>query len=317
MRRNHLLAAGMLSALLATTACGTVTGAANPSAPSPGISSAGIEASASTSKDTPPDQVGASQRIAADRAAAAAQAGKAATEAKEAEEAAAAEKVAKTEAQAAAAAAKVAAGAPAAGKAAASVPLPATIPSAAAKPAPAPAVPAPAAQPSSERIVTTTYTTAYTWFDNTPAGSATISHPVLHQSAGGTGTFEDPITIAVGHSLATGQDILDFPAGTRIYLPDVRRYFIVEDTCGDGNDPQGGPCHQGANANGTNSTIWIDMWIGGKGVSSGAADQCASRVTNVNTAVFNPASDYVVAPGAGVIHDGRCDAGYGNALVKK
>lgn len=322
MRRNSLLAAGMLSALLATTACGAVPGSANLPAPASGLSSAGTAASAGTSGDRSLDQVGASQRIAAERTAAAAQAGIAAAEAKKAEEAAAVEKAAKAEAVAAATAVKEAAGAPAAAKGPGPVPLPATTPSAAPKPAPAaaapvPAVPAPAAQPSSERIVTTTYTTAYTWFDNTPAGSATISHPVLHKSAGGTGTFEDPITIAVGHSLATGQDVLDFPAGTRIYLPDVRRYFIVEDTCGDGSDPQGGPCHQGANADGTNSTIWIDMWIGGQGASAGAADECASRVTNVNTAVFNPASDYAVARGAGVIHDGQCDAGYGNALLKK
>ena len=52
------------------------------------------------------------------------------------------------------------------------------------------------------------YITAYTWFDNTPAGSPTISHPVLHKTAGGSGTYEDPVTIAVGHSLETGTDIL-------------------------------------------------------------------------------------------------------------
>ena len=193
-------------------------------------------------------------------------------------------------------------------------------PAAASTPAAAPSAPKPAPvlpASSSERIVNTTYTTAYTWHDNTPVGSATISHPVLHKTAGGTGTFADPITIAVGHSLATGKDVLDFPAGTRVYLPDVRRYFIVEDTCGDGDDPQGGPCHQGTNANGTNSTIWIDMWIGGQSMNAAGADNCASKVTNVRTAVFNPASNYAVAAGAGVIHDGKCDAGYGNTLMKK
>jgi hypothetical protein len=185
---------------------------------------------------------------------------------------------------------------------------------------PSPAVPKPApapVQPSSEKIVRTAYTTAYTWYDNTPEGSASISHPVLHKTAGGTGTYADPITIAVGHSLATGQDVLDFPAGTRIYLPDVRRYFIVEDTCGDGRDPENGPCHEGTNAEGTNSTIWIDLWIGGQSVDSDGADECAGRVTDVHTAVINPASNYAVAPGAGVIHDGTCDAGYGDSLVRK
>lgn len=314
MRRNSLLTALTLSALLATTACGAASGTANPSAASPGSASAGLEASAGTPGAKSSDEVGASQRMAAERAAAA-QAEREAADAKKAQDAAAAGAAAKAAAAENAAKAKVdapaAAGAPVQAQAAAPVP-------GAAPPAlPQHAAPAPVSQPTAERTVTTTYTTAYTWFDNTPAGSATISHPVLHKSAGGTGTFEDPITIAVGHSLASGHDVLDFPAGTRIYLPDVRRYFIVEDTCGDGNEPEGGPCHQGANANGTNSTIWIDMWIGGQGSSARAADDCASRVTDVNTAVFNPASDYAVAPGAGVIHDGKCDAGYGNALVKK
>ena len=299
MRRKNLLAAGMLSVLLATSACGSVTGAANSSAPSSTPAKAGIEASASN-HDKSADEIGASQRAAAEKAEAAA----AADKAKEAEAAAAAE------------AEKKAAEAKAASPALVAAPAPATAPAVTApapKPVTAPVLPA----SSNERIVTTAYTTAYTWHDNTPAGSATISHPILHKTAGGTGTYDDPVTIAVGHSLATGQDVLDFPAGTRIYLPDVRRYFIVEDTCGDGNDPQGGPCHQGVNANGTNSTIWIDMWIGGQSMSADGSNNCASTVTGVKTAVFNPASNYAVAPGAGVIHDGKCDAGYGNALVKQ
>jgi hypothetical protein len=59
------------------------------------------------------------------------------------------------------------------------------------------------------------------------------------------------------------------------------------------------------------------MRIGGEGVDADAADACANRVTNVSTAVFHPASNYAVAPGAGVIHDGKCDAGYGNVPVRQ
>ena len=316
MRRNHLLAAGMLSAALATTACGAITATPGVPAQSSSQAAAGVEASAGTRGDVSSDVVGASQRVAAEKAAAASRAEAAAAEARKAEEAAPAPKAPTADPAAAAAPAQAAAVAPGVG-AAAVAPAAAPVLPAAPHPAVAPAAAAPAAPSSPERVVTTTYTTAYTWYDNTPAGSATISHPVLHTTAGGKGTYEEPITIAVGHSLATGQDVLDFPAGTRIYLPDVRRYFIVEDTCGDGNDPQNGPCHQGVNANGTNSTIWIDMWIGGQGMSAGATDECAAKVTNVNTAVFNPAANYAVAPGAGVIHDGKCDAGYGNALVKQ
>ncbi|WP_346960306.1 hypothetical protein [uncultured Arthrobacter sp.] len=308
MRRNSLLAAGMLSVVLATSACGAGTGATNSSAQSSGAAAAGVEAS--TGLDTSAE-IGTSQRAAAEKAKAAAVA------AKKAKADAKAKAAAKAKADAAAAKKAAAAKAPAAPQVPVAVPAPAAptkapaLP-AAPKPAPAPVVPA----SSSERIVHTAYTTAYTWYDNTPAGSTTISHPVLHKTAGGTGTYKDPITIAVGHSLATGKDVLDFPAGTRIYLPDVRRYFIVEDSCGDGDDPQGGPCHQGTNVNGTNSTVWIDMWIGGQSTTADGADNCASKVTSMRTAVFNPASNYVVAPGAGVIHDGKCDAGYGNTLLK-
>lgn len=314
MRRNSLLAAGVLAALLATSACSDVTGAP---APLSSDSSAGVEAGSNTWQGSPAAEVGVSQKAAAERAAAR----KAeAAAAEKAEKAAADEKAKKAEAAAAAEKGKPTPGATAS-DAAALARTADRVPAAGLAPSAMPSAPkqSPAATPaaSSEQIVTTTYTTAYTWYDNTPAGSAAISHPVLHKTAGGTGTYEDPITIAVGHSLATGEDVLDFPAGTRIYLPDVRRYFIVEDTCGDGRDPENGPCHQGANAHGTNSTIWIDMWIGGQSASADAANACARKVTNVKTAVFNPASNYVVAPGAGVIHDGTCDAGYGNTLVKQ
>jgi hypothetical protein len=167
---------------------------------------------------------------------------------------------------------------------------------------------------SDETVVPDTYVTAYTWFDNTPAGSPDISHPMLHKKAGGTGTYEDPVTVAVGHSLETGDDVLDYPAGTRIYLPDVRRYFIVEDTCGDGPTPEEGPCHSGAGEHG-DASVWIDLWIGGEGEGASFARRCTQQVTGVRTAVFDPADNYVVASGAGVMHDGECDSGYGNALV--
>jgi hypothetical protein len=181
-------------------------------------------------------------------------------------------------------------------------------------------------------IVRTAYTTAYTYFDNTPHGSAEISHPVLHRHAGGTGTYADPITIAVGHVFkdragrvaarsSTTRDVLDYQAGTRMYLPDVRRYAIVEDTCGDGRRPDLVPCHRGANASGSRSTTWVDLWIGGAGASSSAVRRCASVVTDGtgqrHTIVLNPAADYVVASGKGVFHGGRCDAGYGTTLVRR
>ena len=167
-----------------------------------------------------------------------------------------------------------------------------------------------------ESIRTDVFVTAYTWFDNTPPGSTVISHPMLHKAAGGTGTYADPVTIAVGHSRKSGHDVLDIPAGTRVYLPDVRRYFIVEDTCGDGPKPEDGPCHTGAEKYG-GATLWIDMWIGGKGESQSFVRNCARKATGVTTAIFNPKDHYQVASGHGVIHDGTCDAGYGNEATAK
>ena len=179
-----------------------------------------------------------------------------------------------------------------------------------------PATPSTPSQSSEETVVPDAYLTAYTWFDNTPEGSPDISNPVKHKNAGGAGTYADPVTIAVGHSLETGKDVLDFPAGTLIYLPHVRRYFIVEDTCGDGPAPEEGPCHSGASEH-RGASIWLDMWIGGEGGSASLAERCTEKVTGVRAAVFNPADNYVVASGNGVIHDGKCDSGYGNQLVTK
>lgn len=106
------------------------------------------------------------------------------------------------------------------------------------------------------------YTTAYDYWDNTPPGSAAISDPVLHHTAGGSGTYANPVTVAVGHSLATGHDVLDYRKGTRFYVPNVRRYFIVEDTCGDGPKPQNGPCHRldtPGNRAPRGAKLWVDL----------------------------------------------------------
>lgn len=105
------------------------------------------------------------------------------------------------------------------------------------------------------------YLTGYSVEDNTPPGSRGISNPVIHQQAGGTGTYADPITVAVGHSIVNGKDILDFPAGTRFYFPVLRIYGIVEDTCGDGSTPQNGPCHTGY-PNASTNKYWIDIFVG-------------------------------------------------------
>jgi Ni/Co efflux regulator RcnB len=169
--------------------------------------------------------------------------------------------------------------------------------------------------PITQGIDIEAYTTGYGWPDNTPPGGA-ISNPVIHQTAGGTGTYADPITLAVGHSITNGIDTLDYPAGTIFYIPNVRRYFIVEDTCGDGSDPQAGPCNVGFPSD---TTAWVDMWVGGQGAGASAVDNCASFLTDTNGVahliIENPASDYVVVSGPLFGTNGACTQEYGNTPV--
>jgi hypothetical protein len=118
----------------------------------------------------------------------------------------------------------------------------------------------------------TAYVTGYTWWDNAPAGSAAIAHPVLHSSAGGAGTYADPITMAVGYTSA-GPDI---PYGTRFYLRSLQRYAIVEDLCGG--------CHKTPSG----ATWWLDLWLDGRRLTAAEANACAYRITGYQTVLRSP-----------------------------
>ena len=136
------------------------------------------------------------------------------------------------------------------------------------------------------------YLTGYSFWDNTPPGSAAIAKPVIRQRAGGSGTYSDPITIAVGHSFATGRQQLDFPAGTRFYFPALRRYAIVEDVCGDGPSPQHGPCHVGYNG-----LPWLDIYVDGRHAGPGAADACMRQITGIHEVIVSPTKGLPVVVG--------------------
>jgi hypothetical protein len=165
----------------------------------------------------------------------------------------------------------------------------------------------PVQTPASNEIRMSAYITGYGWPDNTPPGGA-VSDGVLHQTAGGVGTFNDPITVAVGHSIIGGKDILDYPAGTKFYMPYLRRYFIVEDTCGDGDTPQNGPCHIGYEGH-----VWLDIWVGGEGASESAVYKCQEAITDVHLVIQNPASNYAVT--SGPVFNNGCSAQYGDTVV--
>jgi len=130
--------------------------------------------------------------------------------------------------------------------------------------------------------------TGYSWQDNTPPGSSVVGEPVLHQQAGGTGTFADPITVAVpGH-----QGAMAWAPGTRFYLPTVRRYVIVEDS-GASRPPAGADTH-------------LDMWIGGQDGTLAATNACEDTLTGRVPAVLNPPANLPVI--VGPIYGGqRCN----------
>ncbi len=150
-----------------------------------------------------------------------------------------------------------------------------------------------AATAERKTVQLTAYITGYSYWDNTPPGSAEIARPVVHRLAGGKGSYSDPITLAVGHSIANGRQTLDVPAGTRIYLKRLRKYAIVEDVCGDGPRPQTGPCHTGHRGH-----PWFDIYVGGAGSTAGRAQACMNRITALQTVIIHPRKDLPVVAGA-------------------
>lgn len=144
---------------------------------------------------------------------------------------------------------------------------------------------APAQAAGSERTISA-YTTGYSWYDNTPVGSSQIANPVIHDVAGGKGTYSDPITVAVG---SNGE----IAYGTRFYVPVLHRYFIAEDHGGSQlNSPRGG------------ADVWLDLWVGGSGVSESSVNNCMNSFTGVHTVIQNPSSGYPVSSGSIA---GNCD----------
>lgn len=138
----------------------------------------------------------------------------------------------------------------------------------------------------------TVFLTGYSYWDNTPPGSAIIGRPVIHQTAGGTGTYRDPITLAVGWRILFDWHLEDFTPGTRFYIPKLRKYAVVEDLCGDGLKPQDGPCHIGWKGH-----TWLDIYVDGSTTDTETADRCMARLTGIQDVIINPRPEYRVAPG--------------------
>lgn len=172
------------------------------------------------------------------------------------------------------------------------------------KPVPPPPV-VPPTQPSQGEIRYVAYTTGYAALDNTPRGSTQIDLGGHSGNAGGTGSYDNPITLAVGHSIVNGKDIGDYPYGTKWYVPNLRKYFTAADSCGDGNTPQNGPCHTGYQGH-----VWLDLYVGNS-LQNGVLS-CEDSITDLHLVIQNPASNYTVVSGA--VYDTGCTQ-YGDSLV--
>jgi hypothetical protein len=123
--------------------------------------------------------------------------------------------------------------------------------------------------------------TAFSWFDSDPPGVPDTDNPVLHRTAGGQGTFADPITAAIsgdpGH--------MAYPAGTKMYVPGIQRYVIIEDS---GQDP--GPAGTQAG---------LSVWVDGRDGTQAAVEDCEDAVTGSGKVVaqLNPPPDEPVMAG--------------------
>ncbi len=123
-----------------------------------------------------------------------------------------------------------------------------------------------AALPAEAATTQQTFLTFYGWYDNTPPGND-ISYPKIHSGAGGKGTFADPITFATAKA--------ELAPGTKVWVPRVRKYFIMEDSCQEcgadwsGHGPNGGP-----------GLRHIDLWLGGKGGNPFDAINCEDALTH-------------------------------------
>jgi hypothetical protein len=114
--------------------------------------------------------------------------------------------------------------------------------------------------------------TFYGYPDNTPPGRA-IAHPVIHQRAGGDGTYCNPTTFATEKSNDTA-----IPYGTKIYVPFIKQYFVREDLCAASGPPVG------SGSNGCYK-LWFDLWIGGNAHSNVSALVACERNLTPNRKV--------------------------------
>jgi 3D (Asp-Asp-Asp) domain-containing protein len=116
--------------------------------------------------------------------------------------------------------------------------------------------------------------TSYGYNDNDDGnghfGTAVIAYPQIHsQATEDLGTYDQPTTFAT--------DPGEFAPGTRIYVPYLQKYFIMEDGCAEcSSDWQNGVYH-------------VDLWMGpASSQPEPALDDCEGSITQSSDIIVNP-----------------------------
>ena len=120
------------------------------------------------------------------------------------------------------------------------------------------------------------YMTFYGWPDNSPPGGAIAypqngGFPTVHNLAGGSGSYADPITFAT--------DQAELPVGTLLFVPVIEKYVVMEDDCAE------------CDTDWSSSQKWhIDVWMNSDGVADwDAVLGCEDQWTKSTTVVeINP-----------------------------
>lgn len=147
----------------------------------------------------------------------------------------------------------------------------------------------------------TGYVTGYDYYDNDPPNSAAIAYEGVvptRTGAGGSGTFTDPTTIAVPDKMPDGQV---HKAGDKFYIPNLQRYFIVEDLCAQ------------SHANDYTNCTSHDVWVDGRWLGASTSRACMEKLTGYNQLIIkNPAANYKVSTPGKI--SANCNT-YGNTVV--
>lgn len=142
--------------------------------------------------------------------------------------------------------------------------------------APAAVPTAPPPDPAAHGTVNV-YVTFYGGPDNDPPGSTDIAHPNgRHATAGGAGSYADPITLAT--------DPRELPPGGLVYDPQLKKYFVMEDDC-----------EECITQWGANHRPHVDLWTAPAGAGLPACEEALTPPRQVPLEI-NPPADRPVDP---------------------